>query len=174
MRMGSRTIPVGNYIISAFPGTGKTSAAEQCSTKRYPVLDLESSTWSHDSDGNLKDDFPKRYVDEAISRLNDNNFVLVSSHEQVRRELEDRGVKFIYVIPGRKDIIQYIDRYNRRGSSEKFIANIKRNWHEWMSPEAYKGTDVVMTLLPYQYVSDIIQQIKHNSSLRKSLAEHGL
>ena len=168
--MVERRVPLGHYIISAFPGTGKTSSVEYCSTKRFPVLDLESGPWSHDIMGNIREDFPKNYVDEAIDRLQDNTFVLVSSHEQVRRELNRRGIRFVYVLPSHKSMSEYLNRYRERGNTEGFVNNVKDHWDEWLSPDAYFGTDVVMTLLPHQYVSDIIYQIKHNESLRLRIA----
>lgn len=164
-----KTVSIGRYIISAFPGTGKTMAAKKSSTRRHRVIDLESSGWSHDENGRPSEDFPKSYVNEAIRLSDDYSFILVSSHEQVRRELERHGIRFIYVIPEIDARSEYLQRYRKRGNSDDFINAIDKNWTTWLSPGAYMGTDIVMRLQKHQYISDIIHRLKYDASLRKRI-----
>lgn len=168
--MTVRRVPIDHYVISAFPGTGKTTAAKTRSTGVYRIVDLESSQWSHDSTGSVNPEFPRNYVDAIEKALRKNTFVLVSSHEKVRMELDKRRIRFVYVVPGTKDKGTYLKRYKARGNTPAFIENVRQNWDKWLSPNAYRGTDVVLTLEPYQHITDIIYRIKHDSRLRLQIA----
>lgn len=168
--MTTRKVPIAHYVISAFPGTGKTTVAKTRSTGVYRIVDLESSQWSHDSTGSINPEFPKNYVDAIEKTLRKNTFVLVSSHEKVRMELDKRRIRFVYVVPGINDKTMYLKRYKARGNTPAFIENVRRNWEKWLSPNAYKGTDVVLTLEPYQHITDIIYRIKHDERLRSQIA----
>lgn len=159
-------VPMGRYVISAFPGTGKSTASETESTDGCRVIDLESSTWSHDGSGNRNPHFPLNYMREIERLHRTNTFVLVSSHEDVRRLMYARPIRFIYVVPDINSKEEYLERYAARGNSREFIDNVDDNWDEWLSDDSFKGTDFVETLGPGEYVSDLIRRMKTDPILR--------
>lgn len=166
------SVPMGMYVISAFPGTGKSTASETESTDDCKVIDLESSTWSHDDSGEPSPDFPVNYVHEIRLLHRTNTFVLASSHEDVRRLLNSMGIRFIYVVPDIECKEEYLERYAARGNSQAFIDNVEENWEKWLSDDSYKGTNFVETLGPGEYVSDLIRRMKTDPIFRLRYQPH--
>lgn len=135
-------------IISGFPCIGKTSNA-----KLFPYLfrDLESSdyhwisvveagTGTEDKEKIPNLDWPGNYI-EAIKALEKSGMyqtVMVSSHEDIRKEMQKVGIRYtnIYPIdtPEMKEII--LDRAKKRGSSPEFIEMLEKNYSDYIKSMA--------------------------------------
>ena len=60
------------------------------------------------------------------------DYILVSTHENVRRALEEAGIDFYLVYPERQLKEEWIGRCFLRGSGEKFCQLIADNWDTWI------------------------------------------
>lgn len=114
-------------VISGFPGVGKTYLYNSIKAKGIKVSDSDSSLY--------KGQFPLEYLDHIEDLVHDSDVdvILVSSHEEVRKGLQDRGIKYILVYPDINSKNQYIERYIDRGSSIEFITLLSNKWEEWIT-----------------------------------------
>lgn len=101
------------YVISAFPGCGKTTAYERLKGK-YDIIDLESSFFD-------KNDFPQNYVNAIKDNIGKVDVIFISSHDKVRKQLQEEGIEYILYYPSieRKD--EMISLYKGRGNDGVFI-----------------------------------------------------
>lgn len=124
---------MGTYVISAFPGLGKTYATEKLIEDGYPVSDSDSSHFN-------KEHFPGNYIDHIKSKIedykemdsDDPKFIFVSSHKEVRDALISEGVKFVIFYPGVGSKDDIFKRYQERGSNEGFIKHLEANYDDWI------------------------------------------
>lgn len=152
-----------SVIISGFPGIGKTYAA-----KSYPdrCVDIDSSSSHYVMIEGCKIALPgwvEGYVDKIKETLDSCSYeyIFVSSHEEVREELERRCIDYFVVVPSIEDRDSYILRYLKRGSSMDFIRMLSKNYSEWIrsiqsSYQGYSRTGVVIQLKSGEYISDIL------------------
>ena len=115
-------------IISAFPGCGKTTLFTEVK-KNYGSKVLISDSDSSKFD---KSDFPKNYVDWISDNVNNFDIILVSSHKEVRDELESRKINFDIYYPSKKRRTEFILNYVRRGNDFSFIQKIDSNFEKWI------------------------------------------
>lgn len=110
-------------VISGFPGVGKSTAAVEWRNKGYKVIDLDSSTFSKGSTtlGNQAFDWVTEYVNSIYQHQLEYDFIFVSSHDNVRTQMGNKGIDFYLVFPRKDQKNYYITRYKSRGSSEPFI-----------------------------------------------------
>ena len=98
--MANKAIPAN--IICGFPGIGKTSAARQ-----FPQFfrDLDSSEfhWITNESGErvLNPEWPNNYLTQIAALDNSAMYraVFVSSHDQVRKALHERGIHYVNIYP---------------------------------------------------------------------------
>ena len=138
-------------IISAFPGTGKTTYHKM---NPATTLDSDSSdySWTISADGtkSRNPEFPANYIAHIKENIGKYEFIFVSSHKEVRDALIDACIFFYLVYPDvdRKD--EFIGRYAERGSCDTFIKLISGNWESWIRQCAlcYIGCERVRMILP--------------------------
>lgn len=146
------------YVICGFSGVGK-STAEQ---KSKNVVDFESSAYSHFFDDNhlmceKNPNFPRNYIDalcESIDKGRENVY-LISCHEEVRKELTNRGINYIIVMPSADQKNDYLKRWLTRGSSVEFIAMMDERWEE-MHRSCESDNSPKIYLDSYEYISDVL------------------
>ncbi len=146
-------------IISAFPACGKTYVFEKFKDK--VILDSDSSKFSWVMVGNQKvrhPDFPQNYINHIKENIGKADYILVSTHENVRRTLEDAGIDFYLVYPERNLKEEWIGRCFLRGSGEKFCQLIADNWDNWIDQleedsKRHKG----MKLKSGEHLSNVIR-----------------
>lgn len=120
-------------IISAFPACGKTYVYENFKDK--VILDSDSSkfSWVFVGDQKVRNpDFPQNYINHIKKNIGKSDYILVSTHENVRRALEEAGIDFYLVYPERQLKEEWIGRCFLRGSGEKFCQLIADNWDTWI------------------------------------------
>lgn len=112
------------FVISAFPGTGKTYCFNNI--KNLTILDSDSSKFN-------KAFFPENYIQHIKENLQSADIIFVSSHKQVRDALCESGIEFTLVYPNISLKEDYIKRYEDRGSPKSFIDLLEKNWDTWIT-----------------------------------------
>ena len=164
------------YIISGFPGIGKTYAYKWLTdyiknkSLNWKVYDTDSSDYSHITDENglrvIHPDFPNNYISAIKDKLRqskeeglDKCIILTSTHEVVRQRLYEEGFEVTVLYPpvGAKEI--YMQRYRDRCSPQPLIDKIGENYEQWVNDiqgdESYDSFHVYQ-LEKDQYLSSII------------------
>ena len=146
-------------IISAFPACGKTYVFENFKDKI--ILDSDSSRFSWVIVGKQKvrhPDFPQNYINHIKENIGKADYILVSTHENVRRALEDDGIDFYLVYPDRSLKAEWIGRCFLRGSDDKFCRLISDNWDEWIDQlEEDSKKHESFQLISGEYLSHVIR-----------------
>jgi len=120
---------IGQRVISAFPGTGKSHFVNYDSSYMPQGFASDSDSSKFD-----KKDFPNNYIDHIKEKISEGYaFIFVSSHKDVRDALVKNNIDFTLVYPERNLKDEYIERYKKRGSSEQFIQLISDNWDNWLT-----------------------------------------
>ncbi|QXO12694.1 hypothetical protein pEaSNUABM49_00460 [Erwinia phage pEa_SNUABM_49] len=134
-------------IICGFPGIGKSSIKNI-----GKVLDLDSSLYTKNSL------FPANYIVDIVSAMDEYDYILVSTHDVLRKELQSMGISYTNVYPEIDLGEEYHDRYVQRGSPESFINFIDENWDDFIYELQYDDSEYV-ELESGQFLSDIIANI---------------
>jgi hypothetical protein len=143
-------------IISAFPGVGKSWLFEHYKGTDKIVLDCDSSKFSWLSEGVRNPDFPHNYIAHIKANIGKFDYILVSSHKEVCRVMNDNLINYILVYPHESLIREYIQRLVKRGSDKKLIEFIRRNWFSFINELKEEDCRLKIELLQGQYLSDII------------------
>lgn len=147
-------------IISGFPGVGKSYF---CGNTDLNVLDSDSScfSWTKDLLGNniveRNPDFPVNYIKHIKENIGTVDIIFVSSHEIVRKALEENNIHYILAFPGKDCKEEYIVRYKQRGNTEEFIDMIDENWNKFISDMEYELFPLKISMSRYEYISDLIK-----------------
>lgn len=143
-------------VISAFPAVGKSWLFNELSNKGISVLDSDSSSFSWLSKGVRNTDFPKNYISHIKDNIGKVDYIFVSSHKEVRDEMNSNSIPYILVYPHESLIKEYIERFIKRGNDVKFIEFISKNWFQFI--EDLKSEDCLrkIQLLQGQFLSDVV------------------
>ena len=136
-------------IISGFPGIGKSSLYNQSPER---IADSDSSQFD-------KSEFPDNYIVHIRSLLEEGvkDYILVSSHFEVRDELEERGFPFFLVYPERGLKEEYLQRYRDRKSPQAFVDMMDANWDKFITGcEDQEGCEHIV-LKSGQYLADVFK-----------------
>lgn len=123
-------------IISAFPGIGKSYFTKQMKVDHpeLKVSDSDSSMFSWISEGERDPNFPENYMTHIDYKIMEQyHFIFISSHEDVRNALEEKGKHFYLVFPHESLKDMFLQRYRDRGNSESFIEILDKNWEAWLA-----------------------------------------
>lgn len=144
-------------VVSGFPGVGKSYACDELSYEGYNVKDMDSSEFDREA-------FPDNYLNEieVLLKKKKLDVLFVSCHEEVRRGLENRGIKYVLVYPEEYLKAEYIRRYVNRGSSEMFVSLLDDNWTDWIEKLEHEEADELKTIRVIMdeddYVLDIVRE----------------
>jgi len=120
-------------IISAFPGTGKSTFFNK---NPRTSLDSDSSNWSWIKQPNGQNvrnpDFPRNYINHIKENIGKYEYILVSSHAEVREALLNECLFFYLVYPDSSRKEEFLERYRNRGNPDKFIQLVSDKWDDWM------------------------------------------
>lgn len=150
-------------IISAFPACGKTYVYENFKDKI--ILDSDSSKFSWiiiDGEKVRNPEFPQNYINHIRKNIGKADYILVSTHENVRQTLEEAGIDFYLVYPEKYLKEEWIGRCFLRGSDENFCQLIADNWDIWINQlyDDSKHTD--LRLKSGQHLSNVIYFLEEN------------
>jgi len=121
-------------VISAFPACGKSYMFNNYNGKPFTMLDSDSSqfSWIKDVNGeNTKErdpNFPDNYIKHIKDNIGKVDIIFVSSHDIVRKTLNDNDINFFMVYPSKSMKEEWIRRFRERGNDENFIDFISDNW----------------------------------------------
>lgn len=127
-------------VISAFPGVGKTKAVEI--VPNLIDLDLPGIPMGE-------------YIDKINDHLSNDMRVLVPSWETLRVAMRDAGIIYTIVYPQRDLKADYMMRYIKRGSDEKFLNTLNNRWDAFIDSCSSDPVDDHLVLKQSQaYLSD--------------------
>lgn len=155
----SKEKPGEAVVICGFPGVGKTSLFKE--SGELQILDSDSTnfSWADSEKTQRHPDWPQNYLDHIQTSRGHADIILVSSHDVVRKALEDAGTQFTLVYPSLEMKEEYIQRYVDRGSSEQFIVLLKANYETWIQELMSQKNCTHVVLKSGQYLSDVIQNV---------------
>ena len=162
-------------VISAFPGMGKSYISRHSEGQK--ILDSDSSqfSWLLDENGNKimdsagnpirEPNFPNNYMKHIKDNIDTADIIFVSSHENVRKALNDCGIEHCIVYPeeGMKD--EMIKRYVARGNDNKFVEMMKKNWHLFLDGIKKDKCPNKIEITHGQYLSDVMPEIKRKMDM---------
>tara|TARA_R110000772_G_scaffold248418_1_gene362450 strand:+ start:747 stop:1220 length:474 start_codon:yes stop_codon:yes gene_type:complete len=118
-------------IISAFPVCGKTHLFNN-GYKDKIIIDSDSSKFSWLEDGTTRNPcFPQNYIEHIKENIGKVDYILVSSHIDVRRSLDENDLCWCFVVPDKSLMLEWVGRCYIRGNNEGFIKALISNWDNW-------------------------------------------
>lgn len=152
-------------VISAFPASGKTHLCSMQTLLGKTILDSDSSKFSwvlnefQESTGIRNQEFPANYIKHIKENIGEVDYIMVSSHDDVKKALEDANIEYTLVMPEPELKEEWIGRCWLRGSPESFIRLINSMWSAWTDPKNlsinYNPKEVIF-LTHGQYLADVI------------------
>lgn len=128
-------------IFSVFPASGKTYAAKKLTEEGYKVLDLNSSEYSHKyynfsaydyKVDRVKDpSFPQNYIKAIKDAIGKYDFIFISTHREVREELEKNNIRYSLVYPNYSMKNEWVGRCYLKGDKE-LCDKLANNWNQWI------------------------------------------
>lgn len=143
-------------VISGFPGVGKTVLSNK---EGLVILDSDSSNFSWIEKGVRNPHFPLNYMRHIEANLGVADYIFVSSHDNVRKALEDREIEYTLVYPRMDLKEEYIERYRNRGNEAAFINFIDSKWDEFISNIEKETFPKLVELTNGEYLSDVLDTI---------------
>lgn len=118
-------------------------------------------------------EFPDNYIEYIKEQLEFDkyDYIFVSSHESVRKALNEEGIDFIIVFPKRKLKNEWINRCYLRENNGFPLSVLVDNWDKWIDQmylEIRSGHRYKI-LKSNQYLSDILSNYKQNKLLLKRI-----
>lgn len=127
-------------IFSVFPVSGTTYATKKLTEEGYKVLDLDSSEYSHKyynfSAYDYKVDrvknpsFPQNYIKTIKDAIGEYDFIFISTHREVREELEKNNIRYSLVYPNYSMKNEWVGRCYLKGDKE-LCDKLANNWDQW-------------------------------------------
>lgn len=143
-------------VISAFPGTGKTTFFEKT---KLDVIDSDSSkfSWIDHPNGVRNPDFPANYIEHIKANIGKVDYILVSTHQEVRSALSEAGIEFILIYPSRILKEEYLKRYRDRGSFDSFVKLLDEKWDEFLDQLDNEEIYMKIVLGKNHYLSNMFE-----------------
>ena len=128
-------------VFSTFPACGIDSLCDNHNGDPYIMLNLDYNRFK--CNGNSK--FPKNYIDCVERNIGKVDFIFVSSHNDVRKELKKKEIKYFSIYPSINLKDMWIHRMKLMGYDKALINKIQRNFDQLIfklqsenSPLVYK------------------------------------
>jgi len=154
-------------VLSAFPGTGKTTLFETVEGFKKPdssekpsyipvILDSDSSKFSWIRPGERHPDFPNNYIEHIKENLATADVILTSTHKVVRDALREAGINFTIVFPLTNCKEHYLQRYIDRGSPESFVNLMDNNWDNFIAELEEDPNPEKLRLVENHFIKDLM------------------
>lgn len=102
--------------------------------------------------------FPENYIRNIVSLAREGYIVLISSHKEVRDELNKRSSPFTIVLPSLDMKQEMIDRYIKRGNQENFVTMLENNYETFVN-DLMSDPNNKIVLDSGQYLKDVMRFI---------------
>lgn len=106
----------------------------------------------------LNPNFPENYIRDIVSLAREGYIVLISSHKEVRDELNKRRIPFTIVLPSLDMKQEMIDRYIKRGNQENFVTMLENNYETFVN-DLMSDPNNKIVLDSGQYLKDVVRFI---------------
>lgn len=146
-------------IVSGFPGVGKSHAYKQVCEHGLRMLDSDSRTFSWVKEGIRNPEFPDNYMSFIKGNIGRVRCIMVSSHDVVRKALQENGIPYTLVYPSIELQNEYIARYLKRGNTKAFVKLVDEKWHEWIRDIESETFPRLVKLESGQFLSDVVDDI---------------
>lgn len=145
-------------IWSAFPLCGKTYCTN---VLNLDATDSDSSKYSWRTVDGVKErnpEFPANYLQHIKEVMNKYEYVFVSCHAEVRKALQEAGIKYNLVFPERSAKEEWLRRYDNR-EYNGFPKHVLENcWDAWMDDmRSDPGAANKYELSKGEYINDVIK-----------------
>lgn len=145
-------------VISGFPGIGKSYLFEN--GKGLDILDSDSSSFSWISKGSRNPDFPNNYIDHIKNNIGKVDVILVSSHDVVRKALQENDIMYFLVYPDKSLKEEYIQKYINRGNNKEFIDMMTVNWDGFIDSIEKESYPFTYTLSSMENLASHLPEIE--------------
>lgn len=142
-------------VISGFAGIGKSGLKENVPYyDNLRIFDLSSSYFRKNPG------WEKVYCDIVEGLSDKNDFIFISTHDVVIKEMIARGNDFYLVYPRKHCKDEYCERFIKRGNTKEYIDNFMKNWGRFI--DTLDGVDYSkkITLRTGQYLSDVLSRLR--------------
>lgn len=136
-------------LISAFPGTGKTYLCNNIKTDKQ-IIDSDSSTFD-------KTNFPENYISNIKSHIGKANIICISTHLEVRQQLENDNMGFLLVYPYIDLKEEYLERLRQRNAEDVILPIIEKNWPLFINQLQKQKNCIHLELQKNEFLSDFIR-----------------
>lgn len=140
-------------IISGFPAIGKSYLTQNT---KLVVLDSDSSYFSWIKDGERHPDFPNNYMQHIKENIGKADYILVSSHDIVRKALRENKINYVLVYPSKDLKKEYLERYQNRGNNDSFISFIDSNWDKFIDDIENETFPELLKLKSGEHLKDVL------------------
>lgn len=137
-------------LCSAFPGCGKSFIFNNEKSEKK-ILDSDSSLFD-------KNNFPENYLKHITENIGKADLIMISSHKEVRDALTNANLDFLLVFPDISLKDEFINRYRERGSSEKFIEFLSKNWERFILELEHQKKCTKLKLQTGENLSDVLSE----------------
>ena len=147
-------------IISGFPGVGKTHLTSMYKDTDVIVHDSDSSQFSWLEPGVRNPDFPRNYIEHIKGLIGKADYILVSSHKDVRNMLAEENIMYALVYPTHDMYQVYMDRYKMRNSNDTFIDLMSKNFHSFVDQCKDDDSAIHIEIEDDSYLTDVLSYIR--------------
>jgi hypothetical protein len=156
-------------IISAYAGTGKTTFAENHSSKAIDFVcmpykyyidenrghDYNPEAVKADHDLVMREEWPSNYV-QAIREIIDRyQYILIPTDILVLSLLRVHDIPYYICYPERDAKEEYREKYLKRGNTESFLDVFIERWDNWINAFERDTYGARIILKSGQYLSDV-------------------
>lgn len=150
-------------VVSAFPGCGKTWSFRHQMEMNMSIQDLDSSVYDKSDP-----EWYKKYADDIERDLPNYDFILISQHDEIRKELQERNIDFVTVAPQRSNICKeiYIGRWVLREAPhikdfDKWLKNMLEHYDEWVGfkNQTKYGAKISIRINYNQHLDEVLDRL---------------
>ena len=142
-------------IISGFAGIGKT--AIKSILQNVSMYDLSSHSFAKNPG------WEKTYIDCAIALSFHYDYLFISTHDTVIRELLTRNKKFYIVYPYPSCREEYKTRFMNRGNTREYIEKFMINWFNYIDMLDKVEYPYKIQLRKGMYLTDVIERMRSSN-----------
>lgn len=143
-------------VIAGFPGVGKSFLFNN--DKNLIISDSDSSLFSwivENGEKKRNPNFPDNYIEHIEARMDIMDYIFVSTHDVVRKALQDNNIQYTLVYPDRSLKNEYLERYKNRGNDGNFIKLFENKWDEFIEQMEAEEFPKKIKLTSGTYLKDV-------------------